>query len=180
MPVRLANHPRVVVIGTSGSGKTTFARALATALGVPHIELDALHWGPNWTVRADFEERVAVATSAAAWVVDGNYGAVRSLTWSRATAVVWLNYDFCVVFARAVKRTFRRIATRELVHGNRETLSLLFSSDGIPRWVIASHQRLRDEHTHLFTLPEHHHLELFEMRTPGEAARLLSQLQNVR
>ena len=40
---------RVVVIGTSCAGKTTFARALARILTFPHIELDALHWLPNWT-----------------------------------------------------------------------------------------------------------------------------------
>ncbi len=39
---------RIVVIGTSGSGKTTLARELAGRLNVPHIELDALHWKPNW------------------------------------------------------------------------------------------------------------------------------------
>jgi adenylate kinase family enzyme len=43
---------RTVVIGTSCSGKTTFARDLARTLGLPHIELDALHWQPNWVSRS--------------------------------------------------------------------------------------------------------------------------------
>ena len=33
---------RVSVIGTSGSGKTTFAAELARALGARHVDLDAL------------------------------------------------------------------------------------------------------------------------------------------
>jgi adenylate kinase family enzyme len=41
-----------VVVGTSAVGKTTLAAALSRRLGVPHIELDALYWGPGWT-RAD-------------------------------------------------------------------------------------------------------------------------------
>jgi len=39
---------RVVVVGTSGSGKTTIARRLAALLGVRHIELDSLHWERGW------------------------------------------------------------------------------------------------------------------------------------
>ena len=41
--------PRIVVLGTTGSGKTTVARALAQGLTIPHVELDALRWDPNWT-----------------------------------------------------------------------------------------------------------------------------------
>ena len=39
---------RIVVVGTCGSGKTTLAAQLAQRSAVPHVELDALHWGPNW------------------------------------------------------------------------------------------------------------------------------------
>jgi tRNA uridine 5-carbamoylmethylation protein Kti12 len=43
----LRDQPRIVVVGTSCSGKTTFSRRLAQSLGREHVELDALHWGPN-------------------------------------------------------------------------------------------------------------------------------------
>ena len=39
---------RVTVSGTSGSGKTTFARTLAKVIGARHIDLDAINWQPNW------------------------------------------------------------------------------------------------------------------------------------
>jgi len=39
---------RIAVVGVTGCGKTTFAAALAAALDLAHIELDALHWEPDW------------------------------------------------------------------------------------------------------------------------------------
>ena len=66
---------RVLVVGSSGSGKTTTARRIASELGVPHIELDAVHWGPDWTAATagEMQERVREAIRPGAWVVDGNY-----------------------------------------------------------------------------------------------------------
>jgi cytidylate kinase len=45
---------RVAVIGSTGSGKTMMARELAQRLGVTHVELDSLYWGPDWAA-ADVE-----------------------------------------------------------------------------------------------------------------------------
>ena len=72
---------RVSVIGVTGSGKTTFAASLAARLRVPHVELDALHWEPNWTMAEldVFRRRVARQVSADGWVIDGNYAKVRDL-----------------------------------------------------------------------------------------------------
>ncbi len=70
--------PRTIVVkGTSGAGKSTFAAELASRLGLPYIELDALHWGPNWSAATPDEFRTRVEAVLAAmpdgWVVDGNY-----------------------------------------------------------------------------------------------------------
>src|SRR6476620_10527030 len=103
---------RIVVIGTSCSGKSTLAKAIAERLGVKHVELDALHWEPNW-VEASHEEtrrRADLALGAdESWVVDGNYGYTRDIVWTRAQMVVWLDYPFLLVLSRAVRRTLRRM-----------------------------------------------------------------------
>src|SRR4051812_12611338 len=112
----LREHSRIVVVGTSGAGKTTFARKLAEILQREPIELDALHWGPNWTVRPEFPERVKEVIAADTWLVEGNYSRVRDQIWERATAIVWLNYSFRIVFLRALTRTLRRIVSREALY----------------------------------------------------------------
>ena len=83
---------RVVIVGSTGSGKTTLARQLSRLLDVPHTELDALNWEANWVMAPTdvFRQRTQDALKGDAWVVDGNYSAVRDLVWPRATVLVWL------------------------------------------------------------------------------------------
>jgi adenylate kinase family enzyme len=172
----LRDHSRIVVVGTSCSGKTTFARKLAKTLNRIHIELDALHWGPNWTVRAEFPDLVRVAVSADEWVVDGNYGAVRDHVWSRAGAIVWLNYPFRVVFYRAMFRTVRRIASKKTLYaGNRETFRrALLDPNSIPWWVIRTYRKRRREYRAVLSQPCFRHLELFEFHSPKQAVAILN------
>ena len=70
---------RIAVVGSSGSGKSTFARRLGDALGQPVIELDAINWQSGWkdlvTTDPDaFVRRVEADIRGDNWVVDGNYG----------------------------------------------------------------------------------------------------------
>src|SRR5215210_9572065 len=68
---------KIVVKGTSGAGKSTFAAELACRLHLAYVELDALHHGPNWSepTPEEFRARVSGATTAPScgWVIDGNY-----------------------------------------------------------------------------------------------------------
>jgi adenylate kinase family enzyme len=172
---------RVVVVGTSCSGKTTFARDLSQILQTRHIELDALHWKEDWEARPPEELRCLVeeAVSCERWIVDGNYGAVREVTWTRATAVAWLNYPFWLVFSRALWRTVRRVSTREeLYSGNRESFRGAFlSRDSILLWVISSHWRRRREYRRLEETEYYPQLRFFEFRRPSQASIFLGQMR---
>ena len=81
---------RFAVAGTSCSGKTTLARRIAALYGIPHIELDAIYWGPNWKPSAidEFRSAVEIETSNDRWVIDGNYSKVRDIVWERATHLI--------------------------------------------------------------------------------------------
>jgi len=165
---------RVSVIGTTGSGKTTFARRLAEKLGCAHIELDGLHWEPNW-VNAPldiFRARVEQATRAECWVVDGNYSKVRDIVWSRADTVVWLDFPFRVVLGRLSRRTFGRAFHRkELWSGNRENLwTHFFTRDSLFLWLLQTYWRRKKEYPELFARPEYAHLQIVHLHSPREVA----------
>jgi len=174
----LADHSRIIVIGSSGAGKSTFAKALAAARGVPHLELDHFHWGPNWTERPDFRERIAEAVQQDAWISDGNYDVVRDIVWPRATAAVWLNYSFPLVFRRALTRTVRRIVDQKpIAGGNRENWRMAFlNRNGIPWWVIRTFRLRRREFRQIFDNNEYPNLTLFEACRPKDGDRLLRGL----
>lgn len=168
---------RIVVVGSSCAGKTTFAARLASRLDLPHVELDALHWGPGWTERPPeaFRRDVAKAVAGQRWVVDGNYRVVRDLVWPRADTIVWLDFDFPLVFRRALLRTLQRSLSREpLFGGNVETLRGSFlHRDGIPWWVLRTHGRRRREYRALLAANAPRALRVVALRRPRDAERWL-------
>ena len=170
----------VAVVGGSCSGKTTVARRLATTLGVPHVELDALHHDPGWqeASAAVLQERVrtALASASDGWVVDGNYRAkIGTLVLDRADTAVFLDPPLAVAFGRALRRTVVRTLTgEELWNGNREQLRHLFKRDWIPWWVLRTHRRYRRE------IPERlaaHDLAVVHLRSAADVGRWLQSIQ---
>jgi len=171
------NLTRVVVVGTSCSGKTTFARRLASILGTPCFELDSLYWGPQWTPRSDFEEVVRIAVQQPRWIIDGNYSRVRHIIWCRCTAIVWLDYSFARVFWRALGRTVRRVAVGERLYGrNRETIGNALFDVEAPLWlVVRTHGKRRREYPELFGRPEYRHATVVQFRAPAATAAFLAE-----
>jgi len=173
-------YRRVNVVGTSSSGKTTFAQTLADCLGIPHVELDSFHWGPGWAAATpgEMRDRVAGAAAAEAWVIDGNYSLSRDIVWARAQAIVWLDYPLRTILRRYAARTVRRIRAGEEIWpgtGNREELSTrLLSRDGLLWWILTTYRRRRREYPLL--LERHPRLVAVRLRSPAEADAWLDAL----
>lgn len=169
-----------MVIGTSCAGKTSFARRLSDALDVPNIELDAIHWLPNWVTRPikEFQNLAVQAVTADRWVADGNYGQVRDIVWQRATCLIWLNYPFRVVCWRALRRTITRVFTGEsLYSGNRESFRLAFlSKDSILLWVITTFHRRRREFPSIFARQHFSMLRVIEFKSQRDADEFMQGL----
>jgi adenylate kinase family enzyme len=172
---------RIVVIGTTGSGKTTLATQLARRLGASHIELDALHWEPDWAAAPldVFRARVTQALSLDSWVADGNYSKVRDIVWGRADSIVWLDYSLPVILGRLTRRTVHRIITREeLWNGNRENLrGAFFSRDSIFLWALKTYRKQRRIYPPLFAQPEYHHLTIIRLPSPHVTNRWLDNIE---
>ena len=115
---------RIAVIGPSGSGKTWLSSQLAESLGLRHIEIDALHHGPDWEACSpeELRERVMMATEGDGWVSDGTYHQmIGELVFERVETVAWLDLPIRLVTWRLLRRTYLRKKHRtELWHGNRE------------------------------------------------------------
>ena len=172
---------RIAIVGTSGSGKTTLARQLSDRLGLAHVELDALHWGADWapTPAGIFRQRADAALGGDAWVVDGNYPEVRDLIWRRADTIVWLDYRLALIMWRLTLRTFRRVATRELLwNGNRERgLSAhFFSRDSIFLWALRTYGLRRREYPLLLASPAFAHLRAVRLPSPRATQVWLASL----
>ena len=176
------SHRRISVVGTIGSGKTTFARKTSKLLRTPHIELDALHWEPTWVEAPNelFRERVKQSLQGDTWVADGNYHQVRDIVWGQADTVVWLDYPFRTIIARLTRRTLRRIRTHEkLWNGNQEHVRGLFTRDSVFLWAVRTYRRRRRQYPILLSKPENSHLTVVRLRSPREATEFLSTLRQL-
>jgi adenylate kinase family enzyme len=170
---------RINVKGTSGTGKTTFSRALAERLALPYVELDALFHGPGWSqpVDEEFQARVRAAMDAApgGWVIDGNYeGSLGATVVGEADTIVWLDLPLHVALRRLFARTSRRIRDDvELWNGNRETWrNALLGWNSLFVWTVRSHfPRRRRWARHYADDPR-----LVRLGSTAEAARWLERL----
>lgn len=178
-PISTAPLQRVLVIGTTGSGKTTLAKQIAQKFGHTHIEADADRFLPEWgvqppeTFRAIIEEK----TSVERWVIDGNYSVTRDITWPRADTVIWLDYPFHITLWRLTRRTFRRIWTKEDLWGtgNRETFrqQLQFNEDSLFYWFFKTYWKRKKDTPVLFK--QYPHLHILHFTHPRQTERWLNQ-----
>lgn len=182
--LRSAIVRRVSVVGTSGSGKSTLARELAEILGVPHLELDAVHHQPGWAPLPTDEFRRIIAARAAAggWVIDGNYGRVRDLVWARADTVVWLDLPKRTVMRQVVWRTLRRVALRrELWNGNRERWRNFLTwnpEQSVISWAWHKHAPDHAKYAAAAADPASAHLRFIRLASRRDIARFLDEARS--
>ncbi|WP_051526666.1 P-loop NTPase family protein [Alkanindiges illinoisensis] len=173
---------RINVVGTSASGKTTFSKALAQKMAVPHIEMDALNWQSNWEA-CTFEElliKLKQCLAADSWILDGNYSKTTPVKWQNVDMVIWLDYGFGRNLYQSVSRTIRRLMSgTPLWEGtnNIESFQRAFLSgdSSIIWWMIKTHGKNQRKYQHIMANPEFAHIRFVRLTSPKQARQFLQQ-----
>jgi adenylate kinase family enzyme len=175
---------RVVVVGSSGSGKTTMASKISKALGAPLLEMDAVMHADGWNSASDeaFRRTLGEFATGDSWVIDGNYTGhgVAEAVWPRADTFVWLDPPKGVVMGRVIRRTLRRMVTREkLWNGLTEPLSNLYKRDpyeNIIVWTWTRFEGTRETFARASGDGSWAHAAVYRLRSKGDVARFLDSL----
>ncbi len=146
---------RVLVFGNSGSGKSTYAHALAGKYGLPHLDLDTIVWEPGKVavarpiadVQRDLQLFIAGNPS---WVIEGCYGELVEAAAPAATQLIFLNPGLAACLANNRRRPWEphKYASHEAQNAMLETLQA-WVADYYHRtdaWSYAAHRRVFDAH----------------------------------
>ncbi|MGI8641048.1 MAG: DNA topology modulation protein [Pyrinomonadaceae bacterium] len=98
---------RILIIGSSGAGKSTFARRLHKATGLELVHLDKLYWKPNWvetTDKNEWRKTLAEVLKGEKWIIDGNYSSTMEMRIAACDTVILLDVPRTVCVYRILKR----------------------------------------------------------------------------
>lgn len=174
---------RINIVGTTGSGKSTFGKRLAEIIQAPYLEIDKMFWGPDWTSVNDdvLFKRIETNLQAEKWVLDGNYNRTTPIKWKQVQLVIWLDYPFWKVMTQLTKRAITRaLSGAELWEGtgNKESFRKLLSKDSIILWGLKTYRKNRTQYTKAMEDENYSHIKFIRFSNPGEAERFLKGIKN--
>ena len=121
---------RILVIGSSGSGKSYLANQLSEKLNLPFFASDHFYWKSDWkhSPPEEVHQNVKHIVDQEAWILDGNFDDMREMVWKRAECIIWLDYSFWTIIKQVVFRNFRWMISRQPTwSGNKMYLTQVLS-----------------------------------------------------
>jgi adenylate kinase family enzyme len=149
------DRTKVLIFGNSGSGKSTYAKALAARERIPHLDLDTVVWEPNQiavprpaaAIRASLEEFIAANPT---WVIEGCYGELVEAAAPRATELVFLNPGREACLANNARRPWEphKYASPEQQDAMLANLQAWVAGyyERTDQWSYDAHRRIFDAH----------------------------------
>ena len=105
------NEPptRILVVGSSGAGKSTFARALGRVSGLPVVHLDTVYWRPGWVepTPEEWSRQLEPILAEPRWILDGNYGGTMKQRARVADVAIFVSRGRGLCVVRVVWRWLR-------------------------------------------------------------------------
>ncbi len=102
---------KIMVIGSPGSGKSTFSRRLAEKTGLPLIHLDREYWNAGWieTPREEWIRKQELLVAQDEWIMDGNYGGTMEIRLEKADTVILFDLNRWVCLTGCFRRVMTNI-----------------------------------------------------------------------
>lgn len=97
---------KILIIGSPGSGKSTFSKRLGKKLNIPAIHLDCLWLKEGWKerTRKEFDALLINELEKDKWIIDGNYQRTIELRLKYADTVIFFDYNRFLCLWRVLKR----------------------------------------------------------------------------
>ncbi|TYS60552.1 DNA topology modulation protein [Bacillus infantis] len=166
---------RIIILGSGGSGKSTFAVQLGHTLDIPVTHLDALYWGPGWvkTPEDEWQEKQKKYLKEKSWIIDGNFSSSLDLRIKAADTIIFLDLPRYICLFRALKRSLRDYGkTRpDMGEGCREKFDLKFL-----KWVWNFPQKGRKKIINRLNSPTVQDKTIIHLRSPRSVENFLKNI----
>ncbi|MBO0721819.1 MAG: DNA topology modulation protein [Blastocatellia bacterium] len=165
---------KILIIGSGGAGKSTFARRLSKIINIEVVHLDTLYWKPGWAKTPDVEWRKTVEAliERDSWIMDGNYSNTLDVRFKACDTMILLDLPTRVCLWRVLKRMveYRNRKRPDLAEGCYEKFDLEFLL-----WVWNYRKRTKPK---ILKLIEEncHGKRVIRLRSTTEVKRYLSDL----
>jgi adenylate kinase family enzyme len=164
---------KIIVIGSSGAGKTHFSLRLSRALGIELIHIDKVYWRPGWVEpeKGEWKAKFADILAGESWVIDGNYTGTLEMRLAACDTVIFLDIRRTLCIWRVIRRTLRyyRRSRPDMAAGCRERLDLAFLLF-VWNYPIKTKPRVIE-------LIEAHKANIVHLKSPRAVQRFLRDLE---
>jgi len=167
---------RIMIIGSGGAGKSTFARQLGEILNLPVHHLDAYYWKPGWvpTPNNEWDNFQESLVQEKSWIIDGNYGRTHDIRMKQADVIILLDFSRWITVYRVIKR-------RIMYHGKtrpdlNENCPESFDLEFI-KWVW-SFKKTRIPGI-MEKLMEYQNKKIMVLKSPKQVRRLLDKVREI-